>query len=111
MRYNNKQTSNLLTFGLAMTAGLGVILMIIALAIGVTQGESADGSLISFTLVLGLTLLIGGIIGWLIVVRPFDHFDDINVPKDTGHGHGEHETAMVTHDSDSEHAVEPVRHP
>lgn len=110
MRYNNKQTSNPLTFGLAMTAGIGVIAMIIALAIGVVQGANADSRIIGFTLVTGFTLLAIGFIGWLVVVRPFDHFDDINVPKDTGHGHGEHETAIVTHDSDTEHAVEPVHH-
>ena len=40
MRYNNKQTSNPLSFGLAMTAGIGVIVMMIALAIGVVQGEA-----------------------------------------------------------------------
>ena len=107
MRYNNKQTSNPLSFGLALTAGIGVIVMIIALAIGVVQGESVDSRVIGFAIVAGFTLLAVGFIGWMVVVRPFDHFDDINVPKDTG-GHG-HETAIVAHDSDS-HAVEPAHH-
>jgi hypothetical protein len=106
VRYNNKQTSNPLSFGLALTAGIGVIVMIIALAIGVVQGETADSRVIGFTLVAGFTLLVVGFIGWMVVVRPFDHFDDINVPKDTG-GHGEH--AIVPHDSDA-HAVEPAHH-
>jgi ABC-type nickel/cobalt efflux system permease component RcnA len=108
VRYNNKQTSNPLTFGLALAAGLGLILMITALAVGVLQGASADSRAVGFALVAGFALLVCGIIGWLVVVRPFDHFDDINVPKDTGHAHTSHETAIVAHDSDAEHAVEPV---
>jgi hypothetical protein len=110
VRYNNKQTSKPLSFGLAMTAGIGVIVMIFALATGVVQGADADSRAISLTLVTGFTLLAIGFVGWLIIVRPFDHFDDINVPKEMGHGHGEHETAIVAHDSDAEHAVEPVSH-
>jgi hypothetical protein len=111
VRYNNKQTGNPLTFGLALTAGLGVVLMMTALAIGVVQGDSADSRAIGFAVLTGFVLLLVGFIGWLVVVRPFDHFDDINVPKDTGHGHGHetHETAIVAHDSDAEHAVEPVQ--
>lgn len=108
MRYNNKQTSKPLSFGLAMTAGLGVVVMIFALATGGVQGASADSRAISLTLITGFTLLAIGFIGWLIIVRPFDHFDDINVPKEMGHG--EHETAIVAHDSDAEHAGEPVSH-
>lgn len=109
MRYNNRQTGNPLTFGLAMTAGIGLVVMIIALAVGVVQGETADSGAIGFAVLTGFTLLLVGLIGWMIVVRPFDHFDDINVPKDTGHGHESTETAIVAHDEDTEHAVEPVR--
>jgi len=106
VKYNNKQTSNPLSFGLALTAGIGVIVMILALGIGVLQGETADSHVIGFTLVAGFTLLVVGFIGWMVVMRPFEHFDDINVPKDTG-GHGEH--AIVPHDSDS-HAIESAHH-
>ncbi len=111
MRYNNRQTGNPLTFGLAMTAGIGLVVMITALAVGVVQGETADSRLVGFTVLTGFTLLLVGIIGWIIVARPFAHFDDINVPKDTGHGHAHEstETAIVAHDEDTEHAVEPVR--
>lgn len=112
MRYNNKHTSNPLTFGLAMTAGIGVVVMILALGIGVLGNADADSRGIGFALAAGFLMLLVGVIGWVVVTRPFDHFDDINVPKDTGHGHGHadvsHETAIVPHDSDSEHAIEPV---
>lgn len=111
MRYNHKQTSNPLTFGLALTTGIGVVLMIVALGVGVVQGDAADSRAVGFAVLTGFVLLLVGFIGWLVVVRPFDHFDDINVPKDTGHGHEHdtHETAIVAHDSDTEHADEPVR--
>jgi hypothetical protein len=108
VRYNYKKTSHPLTFGLALTAGLGVIVMISALAVGVVQGASADSRVIGFTLVTGFTLLILGFVGWLVIVRPFDYFDDINVPKDTGHG--EHETAIVVQEADAEHAIEATPH-
>jgi hypothetical protein len=108
VRYNNKQTSNPLSFGLALTAGIGLIVMLTALAVGVVQGASADGRVIGFTFVTGLTLLALGFVGWLVIVRPFERFDDINVPKDMGHG--EHETAIVAHDSDAEHAIESAHH-
>jgi ABC-type nickel/cobalt efflux system permease component RcnA len=109
VRYNHKQTSRPLNFGLALTAGLGLLVMITALAVGVVQGESADSRTVGFTLVTGLALLFCGFVGWLIVVRPFDHFDNIDIPKDTGHAHTPPETAIVAQDSDTKHAVEPVR--
>lgn len=78
-------------FGLALTAGAGLILMILALGIGVVQGASANGSLIGLLFAGGLLLLVAGVGAWAAVVRPFANFDDINVPKDSGHhGHDEH---------------------
>lgn len=91
MLFNNKVTGQPLTFGLAMTAGLGLILMMLALAIGVISGTTVDGRALTVAFVAGLFLLIGGIIGWVIVTEPWKHFDDINQPKDTGHGHGAHD--------------------
>ncbi len=70
---------------LALTAGAGLILMMLALAIGVVQGEAADASTIGLTFAGGLALLVLGIGGWLALVKPFQHFDDINEPHYTGH--------------------------
>lgn len=110
MRFNNKHTGNPLIFGLAMTAGIGVILMILALAFGVLQGETADGRTIGLVLAAGFALFLLGSVAWALVTRPFDHFDDINQPLDTGYGHGHAapSTALAVHDTDTEHAVEPV---
>ncbi len=92
MNIRTRHTNNPLTFGLALAAGIGIILMIIALALGAVRGEAADSTAFNLTLIGGILLTILGIGGWLAVVQPFKHFDDINVPQDTGH-HG-HELAV-----------------
>lgn len=84
-----------LTLGLAMLAGGGVVLMIVALAVGVVGDESST-SLIGVLFVAGFLAFLAGSIAWYGVVRPDTHFDDINKPLDDGHGHG--------HDAD-EHAI------
>lgn len=84
-------TRNPQTFGLALTAGVGLVIMIIAAGFGVLQAD-ANTSVIAVTFVGGLLLLIFGIVGWLVVAKPFAHFDDINVPQYTGH-HDEHHDA------------------
>jgi hypothetical protein len=88
-----------LAFGLSLTAGAGLILMMLALAFGVVQGDAANGSIIGLTFVGGLVLFLLGIGGWLAVVQPFKNFDDINQPQYTGH-HDEHheETAIIPHE-------------
>src|SRR5690606_9617850 len=101
----NYKTANPLTFGLALAGGIGMSLMIVALGYGVALGENADMGLVSGMFVIGLLMLLGGIIGWVAVVRPFTHFDDINVPQYTGHhdhGHAADEHALVVAD-ESEH--------
>lgn len=92
---------NSITMGFALLAGAGVTLMIVALGIGVIQGTAADGGLIGLLFGGGLLALLAGAIAWYGVVRPDTHFDDINVPLDTGHGHGHDEHA-------DEHALVPV---
>jgi hypothetical protein len=88
---DHSKLSNPVTLGLALAAGGGLILMITALAIGVSQADNANGTSISTMLILGLALFIFGLVGWVAVVRPYEHFDDINVPKYTGHhDHDEH---------------------
>jgi len=72
-------------FGLSLTAGAGLILMILALGFGVVQGANANSTAIGLTFAGGLGLLIIGVVGWLATVQPFNHFDDINVPMYTGH--------------------------
>jgi hypothetical protein len=82
---NSSKPSTLLIFGLAMVAGLGLVLMMIALGIGVVQGIAADSNAIGLFFVGGLILLILGAGGWIAVVQPQKHFDDISQPMDTGH--------------------------
>ncbi len=84
-----------LPFGLALTSGAGLVLMMTALAVGVVQGDAANGTVVGVAFAGGLALLILGIGAWLAVVQPFKHFDDINIPQYTGHHEEAHE---VHHD-------------
>ncbi|MFN8378755.1 MAG: hypothetical protein U0452_08795 [Anaerolineae bacterium] len=114
MKYHYVVTKDLATFGLSLSAGFGLVMIIIALAVSVVAGESA-AYLVSGAIVVGLVLMVIGIAGWLVVVQPWRHFDDINQPLDDGHGHGHAadphaaEQAIVPHD-DSTHAVETAQH-
>lgn len=83
---------NALTLGLSLLTGLGLTLMLTALAAGVILGDSADGDTIGLLFIGGISLFIVGAIAWGGVVQPWAHFDDINVPKeDDHHGHDDHE--------------------
>lgn len=74
----------------SLVAGLGFILMATSLGVGVIQGSSADANAIGLLFAAGLLLLILGGAGWLAIVQPYKHFDDINEPQYTGHHHEEH---------------------
>ena len=85
---NVAQPSKLTQYGLAMVGGAGLTLMILGASIGVIHGGSLDaGSTHSLGLMLliGLLLLILAIGFWMGWVRPFERFDDINVPAEPEH--------------------------
>ncbi len=89
--------------GMSMIAGLGVILILLALGIGVVQGSVADSSTIGIAFISGIALFVLGAIGWFGLTQPQKHFDDINQPLDDGsHGHTTH---TETHD---DHAIVPA---
>jgi len=79
---------NALTEGLALLAGLGVILMVLAAIIGVIDSGIAS---VGLMFAGGAALFIGGLAAWLGVVRPWENFDDISTPADDGHHRGDHE--------------------
>lgn len=93
------QTQSPVAIGLAFCAGLGLTIMIVALALGVINGAEANINQLGLLFAAGLVTLIGGIGGWLGAVRPFENFDDINVPAEDDHhaseAHDEH--AIVEH--------------
>lgn len=92
------RTGNPVEWGLALAAGLGLILMMVALAWGVVGGANASTSPIGMLFATGLAILIIGAGGWLAVAQPYKHFDDINVPADHGTAaHDDH--AIVAHES------------
>jgi hypothetical protein len=79
---------NALTEGLALLAGLGVMLMVAAAIVGVTDSNAESVGLL---FAVGVALFIAGLASWLGVVRPWENFDDISTPADSGHHHAEHE--------------------
>ncbi|MBE0688575.1 MAG: hypothetical protein IH587_00455 [Anaerolineae bacterium] len=105
MKTSRFKTDNPLIFGLSMLAGAGLITMILSLAYGVIVGADANTSAIGSFFILGLVLFITGVLGWVAVVRPFENFDDINIPMDTGH-HVEQPALTET----TEKGIEPVQH-
>ena len=79
---------NTLTEGLALLAGLGVIVLVLAAIVGVTD---SDADFVGLLFALGVALFVAGLAAWLGVVRPWENFDDISRPADTGHHHVEHD--------------------
>jgi hypothetical protein len=84
------------TAWLAGLAGTGMTLMIVAAGIGVITGQG-----VGLLFGLGTIMLVTGIIAYVAVERPFEHFDDINQPIDgSGHAHAD-ETEDHADDSHS----------
>lgn len=82
--------NNNVTLGFALLGGLGITLMIIGASIGVIGKENADNTLVGLFILSGFLMLATGIGAWLAVVRPWEHFDDINQPLYHGHHHEAH---------------------
>ena len=83
-----QQPSRLTQYGLAMVGGGGMTLLILGASIGVIYGANLDAESthsLGLMLVVGFFLLILAIGFWLGWVRPFERFDDINVPAEPEH--------------------------
>jgi 4-amino-4-deoxy-L-arabinose transferase-like glycosyltransferase len=83
-----RQPSKFALYCLAMVGGLGMTLMMTAAMLGVIYGSGlgADSThSLGLMLVSGLLLLVVAIGFWLGWVRPFERFDDINVPAEPEH--------------------------
>lgn len=77
---------------LAMLAGLGITIMVVAAGYGVVM-ENADSGIIGLFTLAGAGLLVAGIAGWVIVVRPHENIDDITVANYHGHHHDDDDHA------------------
>lgn len=71
---------------LSYLAGLGLTLMVLGAALGVTG--SADGSGLGLLFAAGAVMFACGVIAWFASKRPDAHFDDIDEPR--YHGHDDH---------------------
>ena len=82
------QPSRLILYSLAMVGGLGMTLMIAGASIGVVFGADLDSDAthgLGLLIVVGLLLMALAIGFWLGWVRPFQRFDDINIPAEPEH--------------------------
>lgn len=82
------QPSRLTLYSLAMVGGVGMTLMILGASVGVIYGDSLDAEAthsLGLMIVIGLLLLVLAIGFWLGWARPFERFDDINVPAELEH--------------------------
>ncbi len=85
---NVTRPSKLTLYGLAMVGGLGMTMMMLGASIGVIYGAALDAEAthsLGLMIVVGLLLLILAIGFWLGWVRPFESFDDINIPAEPEH--------------------------
>lgn len=83
-----RQPSKLTLYCLAMAGGLGMTMMMAAAILGVIYGGSLDSGqthTLGLLLVVGLLLLALAIGFWLGWTRPFERFDDINIPAEPEH--------------------------
>ncbi len=83
-----RQPSKFTLYCLAMVGGLGMVMMMTAAMLGVIYGAALSAESthsLGLLLVCGLILLILAIGFWLGWVRPFERFDDINIPAEPEH--------------------------
>ena len=83
-----RRPSKFTLYCLAMVGGLGMAMMMVAAMIGVIYGGGLDAEsthTLGLLLVSGLLLLVIAIGFWLGWARPFERFDDINVPAEPEH--------------------------
>ena len=98
-----------------MLAGAGLIILMLAFLLASARGGAQPSArvlnlpIMDLMLLGGALLLIGGIIAWLAVRRPWQTaHDDWSVPAYTGHD--EHHTAVAAHGEAGELVTEPFAH-
>ena len=87
---NDNQSNQHIVITLAMVGGLGFTLIVLALGIGVVQGEVANNQIINGLFFGGILLMIASTIAWTSIVQPHRHFDDINQPLELDTHHEDH---------------------
>jgi ABC-type nickel/cobalt efflux system permease component RcnA len=91
-----------LTVAFAFVAGTGVVLMMLAGAIGVIQGASANNDLLGLMFMAGTAFLIVGGVAWTGIIRPWEDYPSVTegffeVTPAPQHAH---------HDDDADHHAE-----
>ncbi|MFC1960489.1 hypothetical protein ACFLYO_07255 [Chloroflexota bacterium] len=72
----------------AFLMGFGLMLMILALGFGAALGGAVSATVVGTIFALGVVAFVIGLVMWLGILRPWQQFDDINVPLDVApHDH------------------------
>lgn len=90
---------NGISLSLAMLAGLGGTLMILAGAFGVIDGPAADSDALGLFFAIGLALFLTGSLAWLAFQRPWEIFPSVT----EGYYDKPEEPYGTHHDDDVEH--------
>jgi predicted flap endonuclease-1-like 5' DNA nuclease len=83
----------------AYLIGAGVALAMAALMF-IGFGTIANSDITTSVLLVGVALAVIGIAAWLILVHPWEGFDDLTTPQYTGHASHEHAAAESAHGDD-----------
>lgn len=84
-RHATQRPSRLTLYALAMLGGVGMTAMILAAGVGVIFGASLSADethSLGMMIVVGMLVLLLAVGLWMAWVRPFQRFDDINVPAE-----------------------------
>jgi len=68
----------------AYLVGLGIAITIVALLL-IALGTIDNADITTSLLIIGIALIVLGVGGWLIMVRPWERFDDLKTAHYTGH--------------------------
>ena len=86
----------------ASIAGLGILLLMIAgMLIGFTDSNQDTAELLA---IAGAILVVVGAAVWLLLLQPWNNFDDLKTPHYTGHHHDDDHA----HDEDDHHELAAV---
>lgn len=84
-----RQPLNVEENAVAAVAGLGIILAMVS---GILIGFGDESDAVNTLFVVGLGLLGLGFVGWMVLLRPWENYDDLQTPLYKGHHHVEEET-------------------
>lgn len=72
----------------AVVSGAGILLAMVS---GILIGFGDESDAVNTAFAAGLGLLVLGVAAWMVLLRPWEKYDDLKTPLYTGHHHDEHD--------------------